>query len=146
MTPTHIIIHCSATADSGTVSWPAIRRYHVDDRGWSDIGYHGGIELINNQFEFLLGRPFNRRGAHCAAGGMNRRSLGICFVGDFENQAPAPESLVLGAKHVAGLCAIFNIPPENVIGHRRFDVRKTCPGSAFDMEEFRVLVGQSVGK
>ncbi len=40
MKPEHIIIHCSGTEDSETVSWSAIRRYHIYDNGWANIGYH----------------------------------------------------------------------------------------------------------
>jgi hypothetical protein len=80
--PDHIIIHCSATADSGTVSWTAIRRYHVEQLNWRDIGYHFGIERIGAYVEVMLGRWPDRMGAHCSAKQMNQRSLGICCVGD----------------------------------------------------------------
>ena len=56
MTPRRIIIHHSATKDGRTFSWSAIRRYHVHTLGWTDIGYHAGIELIGDDFECLFGR------------------------------------------------------------------------------------------
>ena len=43
---THIMIHHSATEDSQTLSWQAIRRFHMTDPEhlWADIGYHAGVE------------------------------------------------------------------------------------------------------
>ena len=140
MIPTHVIIHCSATQDSGTVSWQAIRRYHTGTLGWSDIGYHFGVELVGKTYEVLAGRPIDRKGAHCRAAGMNNNALGICFVGDYDHEPPPPEMLALGARYVAGLCRAFRIPAKYVIGHRDVEDRKTCPGLKFDMDAFRDLL------
>lgn len=79
-----IIIHCSATrpdwnADLGGLSKVAeIRRWHVEDNGWSDIGYHYVIDRNGKVFE---GRPEARSGAHTL--GHNENSIGICLIGGF---------------------------------------------------------------
>jgi len=137
MTPTHIIIHCSDTADSGTVSWQAIRRFHVEYRGWSDIGYHAGIELINDRFEILLGRMFDVQGAHCSHSGMNYHSIGICCVGKFDTKRPPGGQVKIAQKLSKWLMDRYKIPVENVFGHGEIDSSKTCPGMMFDMVAFR---------
>ena len=143
MKPEYIIVHCSATKDSGTVSWQAIRKYHKGTLGWSAIGYHFGVELVGKSFEVIAGRPLDRMGAHCKAAGMNSRSLGFCFIGDFDTTAPAPEMLEKGARHIKGLCATLGIPIENVKAHRDYEPKKTCPGKCFDMENLRQLIREA---
>jgi hypothetical protein len=141
MIPTEIIIHCSATKDSGTVSWSAIRRYHTEVRGWQDIGYHAGIELVGEKdYEVFLGRPWDKQGAHCRAQGMNGHSLGFCFVGDYDKAEPPVRMLELGAKHIAAMCRIFKIPVKDVYGHRDFEKNKTCPGKMFSLDVLRYFV------
>jgi N-acetylmuramoyl-L-alanine amidase len=74
-----IIIHCSATKEGQDVSVDTIRDWHVNQRGFSDIGYHYVIYL-NGQIE--KGRPMSQPGAHCK--GFNRRSVGVCYVGGLD--------------------------------------------------------------
>jgi len=133
MTPKRIILHHSLTADSGTVSWGAIRRYHIQTNGWQDIGYHFGIELVGDRYEVLVGRMMNKQGAHTA--GQNHDSLGICFVGNFDDEPAPDEQWRVGVKLVRGLCSVFGIPASEIHGHREF-APKTCPGKLFDVARF----------
>ena len=36
----HIVIHCADTPDDRDVDMATIKKWHVEERGWSDIGYH----------------------------------------------------------------------------------------------------------
>jgi len=148
MTPKwdHIIIHHSATSDSDTVSWQAIRRYHIDNQKWLDIGYHFGVEKINGHQEILLGRPLDQSGAHTKEQGMNRRGIGVCFVGDFDKKPPSNETLIYAAKYlVVPLMRYFSIPLKQIQPHRRYATYKTCPGQLFPWDAFITLIGARIG-
>ena len=140
MIPTKIILHHSATKDSGTVSWNAIRRYHVNVCSWGDIGYHFGIEFITDpgdpkgSYEIITGRTLDRAGAHTS--GQNSSSIGVCFVGNFDEGPVPPEQWRQGVKIVKWLCTHYGILPKDIYGHREFSP-KTCPGAQFDIEAFR---------
>jgi len=140
MTPQFIIIHHSATKDSGTVSWQAIRRFHIDECVWGDIGYHFGIEMVLDvpwakpHAEIMFGRMPFENGAHTT--GMKQKALGICCVGNFDAEDPPPEVWEACLKLVRWLMGVYGITEENVRGHRDF-AHKTCPGSKWDMDKFR---------
>lgn len=137
MRPTHIILHHSQTADGRTLSWDDIRRYHIVTNGWSDIGYHFGIEKIEDETVTLVGRMQNETGAHCADDRMNHHSLGICLVGNFDNGEPPVTFWNAAQRLVRSLLEVYGIPAANVQGHREHNPGKTCPGKMFDLEKFR---------
>jgi hypothetical protein len=145
--PRFIIIHHSATADGRTFSWDAIRQYHIKERGWVDVGYHVGVELIGERYEALFGRMLDEEGAHCKEGGMNQLGIGVCLVGNFDADPPGEAALEKLRDIVRWLMRQFEIPARNVLGHREIGMRagydwqkgqyKSCPGGQFNMEEFR---------
>ena len=133
----YIVLHHSLTEDGSAVSWGAIRRYHMLDQGMVDIGYHFGIERIGVFPEILMGRMWDERGAHCKQGGMNNRSLGICFVGNYD-LIPVPYGLwQRGIDLCLRLMDMFQIPVANVISHHSVAPHKTCPGLLFNIDAFR---------
>lgn len=77
-----IIVHCTATRPdwregrSMADKVAEIRRWHVKDRGWKDIGYH---YLIDRDGEVAEGRPLDVVGAHVA--GHNTGTIGISLLG-----------------------------------------------------------------
>jgi len=141
----YIIIHHSLTKDGTTVNWQAIRRYHTIDLGWIDVGYHYGLELINNKVEILAGRPLHTKGAHCKQGGRNHDSIGICCVGNYDNY---PISLSMFSKLTdlcTSLCYTFSIPADKIKGHTEYAPYKSCPGKLFDMDNLRSTVSLQLG-
>jgi len=71
-----IIIHCADTKVTQSFSIEDVRKWHVEERGWSDVGYHYYIRL-NGSLE--IGRPVVKSGAHCR--GRNQNTIGVCFEG-----------------------------------------------------------------
>jgi N-acetyl-anhydromuramyl-L-alanine amidase AmpD len=144
-TPTHIIIHHSLTKDDSTVSWQAIRIYHVETEHWLDIGYHFGIERINYRYETLVGRSLTMVGAHCKEANMNRLAFGICCVGNYDDNIQVEsflrnDGLKCLAQLVRDLRKLFFIPMDNIHKHSTFATYKTCPGSMFPWGLFMELV------
>ena len=140
--PTKVIVHHSLTKDSGTVSWGAIRKYHTKVLGWKDIGYHACVELVESgdglYHEALLGRMWDIPGAHTK--GQNQRSLGFCFVGNYDILPPKKQAIQMGAKVIALWLKLFGLSVDDIYSHHHFNPHKTCPGTHFSMEFLRTCV------
>jgi len=75
---------------------PAILRgihsYHVEVRGWDDIGYNLLVDRFGTAYEGRAGGlEAAVIGAH--AGGFNTESFGVSLMGDFSNVAPPREAI-----------------------------------------------------
>lgn len=128
-TPIGICIHHSATTDGAvTRNTDAIRRYHVETNGWSDIGYHYLVERVDGVVQVIEGRPMEFRGAHCPA--LNATHIGVCIVGNYDLAPPDDEMLGV----LQGLCDrlmhTYKIPLRGIVYHCDHS-HKTCPGSQF---------------
>jgi N-acetylmuramoyl-L-alanine amidase len=134
-----IIVHCTATrpewmAGKRTSEKVAeVRRWHVEDNGWRDIGYHF---LIDRDGTVAKGRPIEQVGAHTM--NHNVGSIGIVLVGGHGSVANQKISdnftdLQDAALHalIVRLMAIYKIA--KVSGHNIY-ARKACPG--FSVEEW----------
>ena len=127
-----IIIHCTATrpnwweGKSAQQKTDEVRRWHVEDRGWSDIGYH---YLIDRDGTLVEGRPLERTGAH--AKGHNTGSVGISLFGGHggnvsdqcEDNFTEDQDLAL-RELIAKLKA--DHPITKIIGHNEV-ANKACP-------------------
>lgn len=129
-----IIIHCSATKANQMFSTGEIRRWHMSDNGWSDIGYHWVIE--RNGF---LGKGRNEEiiGAHCR--GQNSGSLGICLVGGLDVKGRPEDNFTEDQYRTLKIllrekCNKYDIHEDEIYPHNYFDKRKSCP--CFEVEKF----------
>jgi len=86
----------------------------------------------------VAGRPLALPGAHCLAGGMNRRGIGIALIGNLDAHPPLPAQFTALVEVLRTLAAAHGIPPADVLGHREVPGAATlCPGRYVDMEEVR---------
>jgi N-acetyl-anhydromuramyl-L-alanine amidase AmpD len=128
-----IVVHCAVTrpnwweGKSTKEKVDEVRRWHVEDNGWSDLGYH---YMIDRDGTVAEGRPLARAGAH--ARGHNATSVGICLFGghgsartdDFSDNFTAEQDDALRAL-IQELEAKY--PIRKIIGHNEVSA-KACPG------------------
>lgn len=135
-----LVLHHSAVPER-LQDWLAIRTFHIEVRGWDDIGYHAGIDIAGHPSPVQVGRPLSFPGAHSK--GFNDFSLGMCCLGNFEVQAPSDEVWKTALDLSLDFMRWFGIPVNRVIGHREvYDQlgqprQKTCPGALWNLEDFR---------
>ncbi len=147
---THIALHHTATASDNAAS---IDRFHRNIRGWANgLGYHFviGNGSRSGDGEIEVGHRWRRQlvGAHCQADDMNRKAIGICFVGNFETgPGPTDAQVLAGIGLVRYLARRFSIPPENILGHREVPGGDTlCPGRFFPLELMRLAASNARGQ
>lgn len=121
-----IIVHHSASGPGTTVE--DIRKWHVVERaseGYLWIGYHF---VIYQNGEVIQTRPINKRGGHCPEKGYNTRSIGICLIGNFENETPSVAQWTAYKSLASDLLETLQI--SQVISHSEAKGGTTaCPGA-----------------
>jgi len=125
------IIHHAASGGVHIETWDAIRRYHVLDNNWRDIGYHFGIGRDRNGKAVVFrGRPLSMMGSHCP--NQNTVAIGICFLGNYMEKEPDQDMIDCCAALIVDLASDFNIDPTKVYPHKTFRATD-CPGEKFDV-------------
>ncbi|GAA4917401.1 N-acetylmuramoyl-L-alanine amidase [Streptomonospora salina] len=113
---TEFVVHHSAGPPSQTVR--SIQDFHLDGRGWSDVGYNLLVDDDGNAYE---GRGWLVVGAHAV--GHNTSGIGVCYIGQ-DNPAPEAKATIRALYDEACATAGRTLEPK---GHR--DVNETsCPG------------------
>ena len=111
----YLVVHCSATKPSMDIGLREIKRWHVDDNGWRDVGYH---YIIRRNGEVELGRSNRDTGAHAA--GYNHKSISLCMVGGMAEDNSA-ENNFTAQQWTALLDLVKQIkvdyPEADIIGH-----------------------------
>ncbi len=124
----------------GLATVQAVRRYHMEVRGWSDNGYHW---MVAPNGDVWRCRPMSSAGAHVA--GRNQHTVGVAAIANFDVDYPGRwggwDELIL---LLAALLRRFSLAPANIRFHREF-ADKTCPGTHVSLEMVRSQVGRELG-
>jgi hypothetical protein len=140
--PRRISFHHTATehgpdADDAAIV-RQIRSFHINERGWCDVGYHF---LITRSGEVFAGRArTDRTGAHVA--GQNDGNLGVAFVGDFTVEPPTSAQIDAAIALTRRLHLLHKIPltRDAVRGHHEWPGQKTrCPGDKFNVDDLDTI-------
>lgn len=125
-----LIVHCTATPECREIDITDVRRWHIEERGWSDVGYHFLVLLDGTIQE---GRPLERSGAHTK--GHNHDSIGVAYVGGMDGEQSVPKDTRTEEQKEALvnlLCELRLCYGGEIYGHRDFS-SKACP--SFDAKK-----------
>lgn len=135
----YIIIHHSATDVGSALGF----HYAHKRRGFSHgLGYHfvidnGSSGKSDGHIEVSPRWIKQQNGAHCKAGGMNYKGIGICLVGDFTGEYVSSKQLSSLVYLVNLLREYYHIPLKNIMGHGQVRGANTkCPGNKFPWNRF----------
>jgi hypothetical protein len=128
-----IIVHCSATRPdwmgNRTIDDQVneIRRWHIEDNHWSDIGYHW---IISRLGELRPGRLETTVGAHVE--GHNTGTIGICLIGGHGSAKTDRAEQHFTDVQLEALRRLIELisertPITKVSGHNQY-AAKACPG------------------
>jgi len=133
-----IILHCSATREGQHIDVDTIRGWHVNGRGWSDIGYHFVVYLDGSVH---IGRPLKRSGAHTI--GQNSNSIGVCYIGGVEKDGKTPKDTRTPEQKATLEVLLWGLMKQysaTLHGHNEF-AAKACP-SFIVADEYKYLINE----
>ena len=114
-----------------------IRKHHVNNNGWGDIGYHYIVDRSGRVWE---GRPIAYQGAHVSQN--NENNLGILVLGNFDKQSPSSAQLDALFSTAAELKRYHRVKSTLVRSHQEITAT-SCPGKNLQrkMDALRKHVG-----
>ena len=126
-----IIVHCAFTKPSMDIDADWIRKIHVHQNGWNDIGYHF---FIKRDGTLERGRLMEIAGAHCH--GHNRQSVGVCLAGGMSEESKPEDNFTpeqfAQLKLLVHLLEMIFSGIKKVSGHYDYS-SKPCP--CFNVQE-----------
>ena len=137
----YIVIHHSATEVGNAELFDKGHRR----RGfWNGLGYHfvidnGTTGTRPGEIETSHRWMHQMDGAHCNAMDMNQKGIGICLVGNFDEEKVSPEQFQSLVWLVRQLQAKYRIPAHRVLRHHDVPGKNGthCPGKHFPWSQLR---------
>lgn len=119
-----------------TATFEDVEHWHVDDNGWSAIGYNFWIDFEGNVY---VGRGWH---VGAGVGGQNSHIISIGFQGDYDgvNKEMPEAQLQAGAALVAWIQE--RVPTARTVGGHGDFSATDCPGRYFPLEEIIALAEQ----
>jgi len=127
-----IVIHGSLTLPHIDFTIDDIRHWHVDEKGYDDVGYH---YVIRRNGLVQTGRDINLKGAHSPP--VNAHSVGICLIGGMSTSSPDGWEFNYSHQQMDSLLTLIRqVQSEypacrgdnRVVGHRDVQTGRRCPG------------------
>jgi N-acetyl-anhydromuramyl-L-alanine amidase AmpD len=136
----YIVLHHSASASG---NYDQIDGAHREVLGLDGCGYHfvigNGSGSDDGKIEVALRWNNQKQGVHCRnarAREVDEYGIGICLVGNFEQEPPSPSQIAATQALVGYLSQRYNIAPTRVTTHSHLAATPTvCPGKYFPTEQ-----------
>lgn len=148
---TEVVIHHSVTPASQTLA-KSLASFDANHKRltaqgqpesgteWRNIGYHYVVHategVANSRLDHIIGY-------HASNWEANKRSIGICLVGNFDQEYPSEAHIRAVSDLIKGLVGRY--PNVNKVSAHREYSKKSCPGkniSDMIIESFQKLVNQ----
>jgi len=135
----YIVLHHSAAPEG---NYDQIDREHRKILGFDGCGYHfvigNGTGSDDGQIEIAQRWTNQKQGVHCRNArthDVDEYGIGICMVGDFDQQPPTPRQVAAAKALVAYLSQRYSIAQSRVTTHVQLATTPTvCPGRYFPTE------------
>jgi hypothetical protein len=138
-----IVIHHSATPTGGAKAFDKMHK----QKGWDELGYHfvigNGTDTADGQVEVGPRWSKQKWGAHTKTpdNRYNEQGIGICLVGNFDNERPTQKQLQALARLVSHLQKTYKVGSNDIIGHGQAKATD-CPGRNVNIDTIRRMAAQ----
>jgi len=135
----YLFIHCSATPGGRDLTGEDIKRYHIEERGWSKPGYRLVIRLdgtIDRLIEVNDNAWVETDEITNGAYGYNSVSHHICYVGGTNHKLEAKDTRTERQKQALKDIVqwyLDHVPNIKILGHNEV-ANKACP--SFDVQKW----------